>query len=55
MSAKDVYNQIRLKNIKRAKLRQKEAELELAMKYNNKEEIDKIDTQIQQLKKEINL
>lgn len=53
MSAKDVYNTIRLKNIKKAKLRQKEAELELAMKYNNLEDIEKIDKEIQQLKKEL--
>lgn len=33
MSSKEGYNSIRLKNIKRAKLRQKEAELEL---YTNK-------------------
>lgn len=32
MSAKEVYNSIRLKNIKRAKLRKKEAELELQHK-----------------------
>lgn len=53
MSAKQVYNQIRLKNIKRAKLRQKETELELAEKYNNIDAIPKIEKEIQQLKKEI--
>lgn len=53
MSAKEVYNTIRLKNIKRAKLRQKEAELELAIRYNNLEDIEKIDKEIQQLQKEL--
>ena len=32
MSAKEVYNNIRLLNLKRAKLRQKECELELQQK-----------------------
>lgn len=53
MSAKDVYNSIRLKNIKRAKLRKKEAELELAMKYNNIEDIEILDKEIEKLKMEI--
>ena len=53
MSAKEVYNTIRLKNLKKAKIRQKEAELELAMKYNNLEEIETIDEEITQLKKEL--
>lgn len=53
MSAKEVYNTIRLKNLKKAKIRQKEAELELAMKYNNLEEIETIDKEIQQLQKEL--
>jgi hypothetical protein len=53
MSAKEVYNTIRLKNLKKAKIRQKEAELELAIQYNNLEEIDKIDKEIQQLQKEL--
>lgn len=34
MSSKEVFNNIRLKNLKRAKLRQKEAELELQNKNN---------------------
>lgn len=55
MSAKDVYNQIRLTNIKRAKLRKKEAELELAMKYNNIEDIEKLDKEIGELKSELKL
>lgn len=55
MSAKDVYNQIRLTNIKRAKLRKKEAELELAMKYNNLEDIEKLDKEIDKLKSELKL
>lgn len=37
MSAKEVYNRIRLLNLKRAKLRQKQAELKLYMKQ---EEVD---------------
>lgn len=53
MSAKEVYNSIRLKNIKRAKLRKKEAELELAMKYNNVEDIEILDKEIEKLKLEI--
>ena len=53
MSAKGVYNQIRLTNIKRAKLRKKEAELELAMKYNNIEDIEILDKEIEKLKMEI--
>lgn len=53
MSAKEVYNTIRLKNIKRAKLRKKEAELELAMKYNNIEDIEILDKEIEKLKMEI--
>lgn len=53
MSAKEVYNTIRLKNIKRAKLRKKEAELELAMKYNNIEDIEILDKEIEKLKLEI--
>lgn len=55
MSAKEVYNQIRLTNIKRAKLRKKEAELELAMKYNNIEDIEKLDKEINELKSELKL
>ena len=55
MSAKDVYNQIRLTNLKRAKLRKKEAELELAMKYNNLEDIEKLDKEIDKLKSELKL
>ncbi|MBO6243234.1 MAG: hypothetical protein IJ672_04425 [Methanobrevibacter sp.] len=54
MSAKDVYNQIQLNNIKRAKLRQKEAELELYKKNNSDEQlIKKTITEINKLKKEI--
>ena len=53
MSAKEVYNQIKLKNIKRAKLRQKETELEIAEKYNNIEKIPEIEQEIQQLEKEL--
>ena len=53
MSAKEVYDSIRLKNIKRAKLRKKEAELELAMKYNNIEDIETLDKEIEKLKMEI--
>lgn len=55
MSAKEVYNQIRLTNLKRAKLRKKEAELELAMKYNNLEDIEKLDKEIDELKSELKL
>lgn len=54
LSAKDVYNQIQLNNIKRAKLRQKEAELELYKKNNSDEQlIKKTITEINKLKKEI--
>lgn len=54
MSAKDVYNNIRLLNIKRAKLRQKEAELELQHKNNSDpKEIHQTMKDISKLKKEI--
>ena len=53
MSTKQEYNQIRLKNIKKAKLRQKETELELAEKYNNIDAIPKLEHEIEKLKKEI--
>lgn len=53
MSAQEVYEKITLKNLKRAKLRQKEIELELAEKYNNIEKIAQLDMEIEQLKKEI--
>lgn len=53
MSTKEVYDKIKLKNLKRAKLRQKEAELELAEKYNNIEKINQLDNEIEQLKKEL--
>lgn len=55
IGSKEVYNNIRLKNIKRAKLRQKEAELNL---YINKGYDDKMITQtmkdISKLKVELN-
>jgi hypothetical protein len=54
LSANDVYNSIRLLNLKRAKLRQKEAELEL--QYKNKassKEIHQTMKDISKLKKEI--
>ena len=55
MSSKDVYNSIRLKNLKRAKLRQKEVELEL---YLNKGYPNSMITQtmkdISKLKTELN-
>ena len=58
MPAQEVYNRIRLKNLKRAKLRQKEAELELQNKNNadvkkihqTMKEINKLHTEIQSLK-----
>lgn len=53
MSAKEVHDKITLKNLKRAKLHQKEAELELAEKYNNIEKITQLDKEIEQLKKEL--
>ena len=53
MSAKEVQDKITLKNLKRAKLQQKEAELELAEKYNNIEKITQLDKEIEQLKKEL--
>ena len=57
MSAKEVYNSIRLKNIKRAKLRQKEKELELQCKNNasikdkhqTMNEINKLKTELSKL------
>ena len=55
MSAKEVYNQIRLNNIKRAKLRQKETELELLHKKGaDPKEIHQTMKDINQLKKELN-
>lgn len=50
---REVYDKITLKNLKRAKLRQKEAELELAEKYNNIEKINQLDEEIEKLKKEL--
>lgn len=50
---REVYDKITLKNLKRAKLQQKEAELELAEKYNNIEKITQLDNEIEQLKKEL--
>lgn len=57
VSAKEVYNSIRLKNIKRAKLRQKEKELELQYKNNasikdkhqTMKEINKLKTELSKL------
>ena len=54
MSAKEVYNNIRLLNLKRAKLRQKESELELQNKNNaNPKEIHQTMKDISKLKREI--
>ena len=50
---REVYDKITLKNLKRAKLHQKEAELELAEKYNNIEKINQLDNEIEKLKKEL--
>ena len=58
MSADDVYNSIRLLNLKRAKLRQKEAELELLHKngatdkeiHQTMKEISKIRREIKSIK-----
>ncbi len=55
MSAKDVYNSIRLKNIKRAKLRQKEAELTLAEKHKDTEQIPLLKKEISKLEKELGI
>ena len=56
MSAKEVYNQIRLKNIKRAKLRQKEAELELQNKKQaDPKTIHQTMKDINKLKKELSI
>lgn len=52
MSSKDVYNQIRLKNIKIAKLRQKEAELKLLQKKCV--DTAQVENEILKLKKQIN-
>lgn len=52
MSSKDVYNQIRLKNIKIAKLRQKEAELKLLQKKCA--DTAQVEHEIVELKKQIN-
>ena len=51
MSAKEVYNRIRLLNLKRAKLKQRQTELTLAIKNN--EETEHIKKDIKKLEKEI--
>lgn len=54
MSSQEVYNRIRLKNLKRAKLRQKEAELELQNKNNaDVKEIHQTMKDINKLKREL--
>ena len=54
MSVEEVYKSISLKNIKRAKLRQREAELEIANKYpRDDERVLFLEKEIEQLKKEI--
>lgn len=46
-----MLNKIRLRNIKRAKLKQKQAELKLAINHN--EDTTTINKEIQELEKEI--
>ena len=48
-----VYNETRIRNIKRAKLKQKEAELKLAIKHDKPKLIDEITYEINKLKSEI--
>ena len=55
MSAKEVYNSIRIKNIKRAKLRQKECELELLHKKGaDAKDIHQTMKDINKLQRELN-
>lgn len=51
MNVDNVFNKVRLRNIKRAKLHQRQAELKLAQK-NNEETIE-IEKDINKLEKEI--
>lgn len=53
MSAKEVYNRIRLLNLKRAKLRQKQSELEIYQKKEETELINQTTEEITMLEKEI--
>ena len=54
MSAKEVYNRIRLLNLKRAKLHQKQAELKIYQKKEETELIQTTEKEINLLEKEIN-
>ena len=54
MSAKEVYNRIRLLNLKRAKLKQKQAELKIYTKKEETELIQTTEKEINILEKEIN-
>ena len=51
LNVNKVYNKIRLRNLKRAKLKQRQAELQLAIKNN--EETSVIENDIKTLEKEI--
>lgn len=53
MSAKEVYNRIRLLNLKRAKLKQKKAELKIYTKKEETELINQTTEEITMLEKEI--
>ena len=52
----EVYNRVRIKNLKRAKLKQKEKELELQQKNNaSVKEIHQTMKEISKLKRELSL
>lgn len=53
MNVDKVYNDIRLKNLKRAKLKQKQAELELYIKKGETALADETKKEIRKLEKEI--
>jgi len=54
MTAKDTLNKVRLRNIKRAKLKQQQTQLNLCLKNGcDKETINELQKDIQKLKLEI--
>ena len=55
MNVDDVYNKIRLRNLKRAKLKQRQAELKLYIDKGDTELIDETKQDINNLEKEIKM
>lgn len=55
MNVDEVYNKIRLRNLKRAKLKQRQAELKLYIDKGDTELIDETKQDINNLEKEIKM